>query len=689
MLSGARGAGWRFTWNMAGLALACVALEGALACSGNRPPSGGWTPPPPEPQCIEGQNHSCWHKPPDSRTWLYACYVPSAPGGVVNVVGGPAQCPTTPVPPEPTPEPPKPPDGGGPVGPTPPRDQYVFPDLLLRQGHPPALDRAGVPFKPFGCIQCCAEDIAFKTYWPQAGPAWMDYCGGYGANFFHFRGGPFTTSGPDAEPEWADVGGPYLADGSDNPAYWQKVRDHAFYAGARWKANVQYVLIDTWGCKVDQQRGMHYTGWPSSEVDACGRRPSPGQEHHIRKAVEELGCLGNVVWITGNESALIGGATLEWQNWVIGIVRDQEQKSLCSGTPVVHMIGIDDPQWVDAPADYVSTHARAPLSDAVAGAHTENNERNPEFSPEQEHAYYCEAQAKGLHWWFWNAGMTEAERSKTLELFRSGCGGAVGCFAPPAEPQESWEWHDRTYRTPQASIREAIDAAKATVGSQCGQTGPTPEDPQNAHAKQEHTLELVAAEVRARGFCATAPWGDALAVTREDGLIEEHHVVEFGQGCFTSDPAVNPKAYWRWLAGTPPQPGPTPPASSCTNPDPQPIDHWNLKEHTKGPNKTVLDSTPIVRDAAYCAAIGFTDGRRDCPIRMEGDPQRSACEATVVGTPRWTPPRDGNGNPVPCTGCQVDPANPYLYWVPRGVVGTVSVCTSTSPEVCGSLVTTP
>jgi len=63
-------------------------------------PAQGCQPiPPPGPVCAEGQGCGCWHWPPDSRTWLFACCVPSAPGGVINVVGGPAQCPQTPPPP--------------------------------------------------------------------------------------------------------------------------------------------------------------------------------------------------------------------------------------------------------------------------------------------------------------------------------------------------------------------------------------------------------------------------------------------------------------------------------------------------------------------------------------------------------------------------------------------------------------
>lgn len=73
-------------------------------CGGGTPQPTPEPPTPPSPQCVEGQNCACWHFPGDSRTWLYACCVPSVPGGVVNVVGGPAQCPPEPTP-APTPSP--------------------------------------------------------------------------------------------------------------------------------------------------------------------------------------------------------------------------------------------------------------------------------------------------------------------------------------------------------------------------------------------------------------------------------------------------------------------------------------------------------------------------------------------------------------------------------------------------------
>jgi hypothetical protein len=93
-----------------------------------------------------------------------------------------------------------------------------------------------------------------------------------------------------------------------------------------------------------------------------------------------------------------------------------------------------------------------------------------------------------------------------------------------------------------------------------------------------------------------------------------------------------------------------------------------------------VDSTPIIHNAAYCKAIGFTDGRLDCPVRMEGDPLRLVCETVVVGTPQWSGPG------------RVSPENVYQYWVPRGTAGLATVCTQVEafgPVVCGALEVTP
>lgn len=127
-----------------------------------------------------------------------------------------------------------------------------------------------------------------------------------------------------------------------------------------------------------------------------------------------------------------------------------------------------------------------------------------------------------------------------------------------------------------------------------------------------------------------------------------------------------------------PDPGatPAPPqdAGGCHEPLPPPLGQMNVKIHQRGDGRWLLDSTPLVGpDAAYCAKIGFTDGRTMCPVRVEGHPEREACELYVTGRaqdtgrsgPTWSV--DGSA----CTGkpvCENHEANQYqVYAYKSGV----------------------
>jgi hypothetical protein len=217
----------------------------------------------------------------------------------------------------------------------------------------------------------------------------------------------------------------------------------------------------------------------------------------------------------------------------------------------------------------------------------------------------------------------------------------------------------------------------AVIGDRCGHIGLCPGglgEPEGHHCQQNESLALLAAELRKQGFCASGPSADALSIqtTSNPQKWEEYHAVAFSTGCWSTNNAQLPKNTWTY-SGT----NPTPPGS-CGAPTPPPLSRFAVKEHTKGPNKTVVDSTPLVGpDPAYCASIGFTDGRSICPVRQEGAADRVACEAVGVGVPVWTGPG------------WVSPENPYQYWVPRGVSGTATVCASAAPSVCGSVMVTP
>lgn len=115
-----------------------------------------------------------------------------------------------------------------------------------------------------------------------------------------------------------------------------------------------------------------------------------------------------------------------------------------------------------------------------------------------------------------------------------------------------------------------------------------------------------------------------------------------------------------------------PPAGSgCSRPYPPPVTRFNCKVHLHGIEFDTLDSTPIVGpDVAYCAAIGYTDGRSLCPVRPEGAPDRLACETWRVGIaadtgragPTWTK-GDGSYCTGPDGGCQNSPDNQFQLWV--------------------------
>lgn len=140
------------------------------------------------------------------------------------------------------------------------------------------------------------------------------------------------------------------------------------------------------------------------------------------------------------------------------------------------------------------------------------------------------------------------------------------------------------------------------------------------------------------------------------------------------------------VAPTPtPEPTPTPtPGDGCGEPAPPPAYELTVKVHAAFCAN--LDSTVKVQGAAYCAAIGFTDGRSVCPVRMEGASDRVACERRVLGRQQW---RCADGCQVyPCVtpgNCecagQVNTNPAQAIYVGKG---TVTTCTEDG-KVCGSV----
>jgi len=138
---------------------------------------------------------------------------------------------------------------------------------------------------------------------------------------------------------------------------------------------------------------------------------------------------------------------------------------------------------------------------------------------------------------------------------------------------------------------------------------------------------------------------------------------------------------------TTPDPGAPPgDAGGCGSPTPPDLAKIAVKVHLRGSDWWVLDSTPQVSDAAYCAKIGFPD-RSLCPVRPEGNPERSACALLVTGRaadtarpgPTWT--LNGRFCTGRSSGCQNHPDNQYQVLAYVG--GTYQACGKNG--VCGEV----
>lgn len=503
--------------------------------------------------------------------------------------------PTPPTPPTPTPPPPP---------------QPIAQEMLLT-AHDGKIFKGPTPVDAFMAVPCCmpSPEQVGNARWPLASESWMDYVRPYGANFVHFRMGPFLGD-VDHEIDWSDTGGPYVTTaGEFNPKFWAKVVELANHAAENgiW---VEVNVIDTWYCK-HAQWGDQPMPWLPADIDACGRRSSDEQDRYIRKVVAELGKFGNVVWLTDNEGGEIEGTQRAWYEWVVGVIRDEEQKS---GFGLVHIIGTNNTDFGDV-ADYVADHSRRQVN-AIAGRWTINNERNPAFSPEQEAAMFKAARDQGLAWAFWRAEMDEASMLETLNRFRDIIqgGNEPGCF-PPAEDDPRWG-------TPvSAADRHCqmcgqIDLAKDAVGSTCGQ------DPISS-------LDRFGAQLRKQGLCAGRS-ADSVFVLANDGLWEEHHVIAYTTGCYTMTQNGYKNAW--------PYANPNVPVEGCPPPLPTGgVDKWTLVKHNN-----LFDCTPKTCDREYCAAIG--SDQICCPARLEGDPNRVACERYMIGgDPVWR----GDGEILP------------------------------------------
>jgi hypothetical protein len=209
---------------------------------------------------------------------------------------------------------------------------------------------------------------------------------------------------------------------------------------------------------------------------------------------------------------------------------------------------------------------------------------------------------------------------------------------------------------------------------------------------KEAYMEGIVANVRARGLCAERDPDDgaqeSIRMKLESSFSEDYDVLlssgHMRRGLGAYRQSCTPSSFPIERAEDAPPIG-----SGCGRPYPPPVTRLNCKVHIKGPEYYTLDSTPIVgHDSAYCAAIGYTDGRSLCPVRPEGAPDREACEAWRVGIaqdtgragPTWRK-ADGSFCTGPESGCQNHPNTQYSLWTYVGGSYTVSAANGASCTV--------
>ncbi len=206
-------------------------------------------------------------------------------------------------------------------------------------------------------------------------------------------------------------------------------------------------------------------------------------------------------------------------------------------------------------------------------------------------------------------------------------------------------------------------------------------------------IDGVVANLQAAGMCAQADYDhplerinvkDSIDSSEDFDLILSSGYVRRGSRSYrqTCTPAAFPVE---------PNPNAPPPGSGCGKPYPPPITGWNAKVYLHVPAAyDTLDSTALVGpDQAYCAAVGFTDKRSMCTVRVNGDPEREACEAWAVGRakdtgrpgPTWTNPDRAYCEGLTVNGCENNPDNQFQLFVVRG--GKYKMCADNG--VCGKV----
>ncbi len=199
---------------------------------------------------------------------------------------------------------------------------------------------------------------------------------------------------------------------------------------------------------------------------------------------------------------------------------------------------------------------------------------------------------------------------------------------------------------------------------------------------KEAYLNGLVSNLGAAGFCAERDPADytyeRILVKNENGFSETYDVLTatgYMRRSGIYKETCTPASFPVDLGAEAPPAG-----SGCGKPYPPPISRFNVKVHVPGGDQAdLLDTTPLVTDPAYCALIGYGD-RANCPVRMEGSPERVPCEAWAVGNardtgrpgPTWTREPGGILCTGPVSGCWNHESNQFALYALKGGIYRVT-----------------
>jgi len=286
----------------------------------------------------------------------------------------------------------------------------------------------------------------------------------------------------------------------------------------------------------------------------------------------------------------------------------------------------------------------------------------------------------------------------TLIALSCGGGSSPSSSTPPSTPPV------QASPTPPASIGASCPLGKGSVVTECSrgrsstllndvsaaidllsQQNPKVLDPKDEASPgsgqyrildQKAMVAGVVNNLRAAGLCAQADYDyplERINVKNSNDVSEDFDLVlssgyvrrglgSYRQSCNPAAFPIDADAAW------------PPSGSGCGKPYPPPVTRFNSKIHLWGTQYVTLDSTAIVGpNLAFCAAIGYTDGRDQCTVRVNGDPERIPCEQWAVGkakdTGRYGPTWTFNGETckgLAVNGCENHPDDQYALLASKG-----------------------